>query len=132
MTESTVLSGLRQPQERALGQVAVTPGSIVVVRDEEWLVTHVDETKDGTLVTVQGMSELVRDITAQFSSIRIVSASTPRGKSAGLAVRPTWQLPEHSGPEDLEVHPMPVEVDGWSDGESPPDSGRATGSDHPR
>lgn len=46
----------------------MTPGSIVVVRDEEWLVTHVDETKDGTLVTVQGMSELVRDTTAQFSS----------------------------------------------------------------
>ncbi len=127
-----MIPGAGQATQDVLGQIAVTPGSIVVVRDEEWLVTHVDETKDGTLVTVQGMSELVCDTIAQFSSIRIVSASTTRGKSAGLAVRPACQLPERSGPGDLEVHPMPVEVDGWSDGKSPPDSGRATGSDHPR
>jgi len=46
----------------------VVAGSVVVVRDEEWLVTQVAQTQDGTLVTVQGLSELVRDTTAQFYS----------------------------------------------------------------
>ncbi|MDN4483207.1 DEAD/DEAH box helicase [Demequina lignilytica] len=44
----------------------VAPGSTVVVRDEEWLVTNVVETSDGPLVHVQGLSELVRGTTAQF------------------------------------------------------------------
>ncbi|MDO4888475.1 MAG: hypothetical protein Q3979_07230 [Actinomycetaceae bacterium] len=46
----------------------VAPGSVVRVRDEDWLVTRVANTSDGTLVTVQGLSELVRDTTAQFSA----------------------------------------------------------------
>ena len=46
----------------------VAPGSVVRVRDEDWLVTRVSMTSDGTLVTVQGLSELVRDATAQFSA----------------------------------------------------------------
>ena len=46
----------------------VAPGSVVQVRDEDWLVTQVSMTSDGTLVTVQGLSELVRDTTAQFSA----------------------------------------------------------------
>ncbi|ALD00798.1 helicase [Actinomyces sp. oral taxon 414] len=41
---------------------------MVRVRDEDWLVTQVSMTSDGTLVTVQGLSELVRDTTAQFSA----------------------------------------------------------------
>lgn len=46
----------------------VAPGSVVRVRDEDWLVTQVSSNADGTLVTVQGLSELVRDTTAQFSA----------------------------------------------------------------
>jgi len=46
----------------------VSPGSVVRVRDEDWLVTRVATTSDGTLITVQGLSELVRDTTAQFSA----------------------------------------------------------------
>ena len=46
----------------------VAPGSVVRVRDEDWLVTQVSTTSDGMLVTVQGLSELVRDTTAQFSA----------------------------------------------------------------
>ena len=41
---------------------------MVRVRDEDWLVTQVSTTFDGMLVTVQGLSELVRDTTAQFSA----------------------------------------------------------------
>ena len=33
----------------------VAPGSVVRVRDEDWLVTQVSMTSDGTLVTVQGL-----------------------------------------------------------------------------
>lgn len=46
----------------------VAPGSIVVVRDAEWLVTSTDMTRSGLLVRVQGLSELVRDTTATFYS----------------------------------------------------------------
>jgi superfamily II DNA or RNA helicase len=44
----------------------VAPGSVVVVRDEDWLVTGVEQTRDGMLLTVQGLSELARDTTATF------------------------------------------------------------------
>ena len=44
------------------------PGSIVIVRDEEWLVTSVEQATDGYFVNVVGLSELVRDTEATFSS----------------------------------------------------------------
>lgn len=46
----------------------VAPGSLVVARDEEWLVTGVSQTRDGTLITCQGLSELVAGSGAQFYS----------------------------------------------------------------
>jgi len=45
---------------------AIAPGSVVTVRDAEWLVTDTDITSDGLLIRVQGLSELVRDTTATF------------------------------------------------------------------
>ncbi|GIL33996.1 helicase-related protein [Phycicoccus sp. DTK01] len=50
----------------AVPPVEVAPGSVVRVRDEEWLVTAVKPTTDGQLLTVHGLSELVRDTTATF------------------------------------------------------------------
>ena len=44
----------------------IAPGSVVIVRDEEWLVTKVEPTSDGRLLSCQGLSELVRDTTASF------------------------------------------------------------------
>ena len=44
------------------------PGSTVVVRDEEWLVTHVEPATDGHFVHVVGLSELVRNTEAIFST----------------------------------------------------------------
>ena len=41
-------------------QVNVAPGSTVVVRDEEWLVTGVEPTNDGQLLRCQGLTELVQ------------------------------------------------------------------------
>ena len=53
-------------EHRDLMQVA--PGSIVVVRDEEWLVTSAEQGSDGWLLRVRGLSELVADTTAAFYS----------------------------------------------------------------
>jgi superfamily II DNA or RNA helicase len=39
---------------------------VVIVRDEEWLVTGVEHTTDGRLLRCHGLSELVRDTTASF------------------------------------------------------------------
>lgn len=44
----------------------VAPGVVVVIRDEQWLVTQVSTTSDGLLLTCQGLSELVQGTTAQF------------------------------------------------------------------
>ncbi|MFE5339967.1 helicase-related protein [Isoptericola sp. NPDC056578] len=44
------------------------PGSTVVIRDEEWLVTQVEPTTDGHFVHVVGLSGLVRDTEATFST----------------------------------------------------------------
>jgi superfamily II DNA or RNA helicase len=44
----------------------IVPGSVVIVRDEEWLVTKVEPTSDGRLLSCRGLSELVRDTTASF------------------------------------------------------------------
>lgn len=46
--------------------ITVAPGSVVQVCDEEWLVSTVEQTDDGQLVTVQGLSDLVRGTTATF------------------------------------------------------------------
>ncbi len=45
---------------------SLAPGSIVVVRDEEWSVTQTRQTDDGQLIDVQGLSELTRGTTASF------------------------------------------------------------------
>lgn len=52
------------PTTSAIGGFA--PGSVVVVRDEEWLVTATEQTGGGLLIHGQGLSELVRDTTASF------------------------------------------------------------------
>ncbi|EGE75875.1 hypothetical protein HMPREF9344_01061 [Cutibacterium acnes HL097PA1] len=46
--------------------ITVAAGSVVQVRDEEWLVSTVEQTDDGQLLTVQGLSDLVRGTTAKF------------------------------------------------------------------
>lgn len=56
----------------------VAPGSIVVVRDEEWLVTQIRQTDDGPLITVQGLGELVRDTTASlYTSLDSIEVLDP-------------------------------------------------------
>ena len=57
----------------------MAPGSIVVIRDEEWLVTKAEQGADGWLVYVRGLSELVSDTTAAFySSLDTIEVQDPR------------------------------------------------------
>ena len=83
------------------GRLNVAPGSVVVVRDMEWLVTAVESTGDGALVRAQGLSELVRDTTAAFyesldeitpldpASARIVGDHSPGYRRAKLWLEAT-------------------------------------------
>jgi ERCC4-related helicase len=59
-------------------ELNVAPGSIVVVRDEEWLVTSAEQGTDGWLVRVRGLSELVAETTAAFySSLDTIEVQDP-------------------------------------------------------
>lgn len=80
---------------------AVAPGSVVRVRDEDWLVTKVEQTKSGRLVHVYGLTELVRDTEAAFYSdlddiqvvdpkqARIVADDSPRYRRSRLFLETT-------------------------------------------
>jgi superfamily II DNA or RNA helicase len=79
------------------------PGSVVVVRDEEWLVTATEETAGGLLIHGQGLSELVRDTTASFydtlddiealdpAAAVVVADDSPRYRSARLWLESTYR-----------------------------------------
>lgn len=54
--------------ENVIADYPVAPGSTVRVRDEDWLVTSVEQTTDGYFVHALGLSELVRGTQATFSS----------------------------------------------------------------
>ena len=52
------------------------PGNVVVVRDEDWLITSVDESSDGPVLNAQGLSDLVRGQDAVFYPRWTGSSST--------------------------------------------------------
>ncbi|MFZ2528250.1 MAG: helicase-related protein [Rhodococcus sp. (in: high G+C Gram-positive bacteria)] len=57
----------------------VAPGSIVIVRDEDWLVTSAEQGSDGWLVKARGLTELVKDTSATFySSLDTIEVQDPR------------------------------------------------------
>lgn len=82
---------------------SIAPGSVVVIRDEEWLVTESEETADGLLVRVQGLGELVRDTTASFYSSLdridpldpadavVVADTSPKYRTARLWLESTFR-----------------------------------------
>lgn len=63
---SMVDAGTGAPAARA--DFSGAPGSVVLVRDQEWLVTAVEPRADGAFVHVAGLSELVRETSAVFST----------------------------------------------------------------
>ena len=92
------------------------PGSVVVVRDEEWLVQEAEETSDGLLVRVRGLGELVRDTTASFYSslddihpldpaeAGVVADASPRYRTARLWLESTIRkIPVPLGERDLTI-----------------------------
>ncbi|MDN6170357.1 MAG: DEAD/DEAH box helicase [Micrococcaceae bacterium] len=88
-----------RPTESA--EINLAPGSVIRVRDEDWLVTSTSSTTQGTLVWVQGLSELVRDTTASFYSdldtievvdprqARVTADGTPHYRRARLFLETT-------------------------------------------
>nr|WP_245627420.1 DEAD/DEAH box helicase [Kribbia dieselivorans] len=58
-----------QTRPNAASAEMPAPGTVLLVRDEEWLVTNSERSNDGHwFVDVQGLSELVRDTSATFST----------------------------------------------------------------
>lgn len=89
------------PSMESPGRLNIAPGSIVIVRDMEWLVTALEMTADGSLIRVQGLSELVRDTTAAFyesldriepldpAAARVISDDSPGFRRAKLWLEAT-------------------------------------------
>ena len=74
---------------------------MVIVRDEEWLVTRVEQTADGRLLHCQGLSELVRDTTASFyEGLDDIEPLDPRRRRSWRMARPGTGGPGSGG-----VHP---------------------------
>jgi superfamily II DNA or RNA helicase len=83
--------------------INVAPGSVVVVRDEEWVVQETEETADGLLIRVRGLGELVRDTTASFyasldaiapqepSDAKVVADTSPQYRTARLWLESTFR-----------------------------------------
>lgn len=59
----TAFGAISKPEQANLN---VAPGSLVTVRDADWIVNNVSQTRDGLLIEVTGLSELVRDTQAAF------------------------------------------------------------------
>ncbi|MFD1377630.1 helicase-related protein [Micrococcus antarcticus] len=94
-------------------ELNAAPGSVVRVRDEEWLVTATEPSLDGKLIRVQGLTELVRDTTATFYSAlddidvvdprtsTVVADDSPRYRKSRLFLEttlrktPTPQFDDH-------------------------------------
>jgi len=61
------------------------PGNVVEVRDEEWLITSIDESADGPVLNVQGLADLVRGQGAVvYPSLDRIKLNDPRD----ITVRP--------------------------------------------
>jgi superfamily II DNA or RNA helicase len=76
----------------AIRELNVAPGSVVHIRDEEWLVTSAEKSVDGTLVRVQGLSELVRDTTAAFySALDTIEVVDPRNSKVVADSSPNYR-----------------------------------------
>lgn len=76
---------------------------MVVIRDEDWLVQATEETADGLLVHVRGLTELVRDTTASFyasldriepldpADAKVVPDPSPKYRMARLWLESTYR-----------------------------------------
>lgn len=66
-------------------------GSVVEVRDEEWIVSSCERAGDGWKIRCVGSSELVREQPATFySSLDTIEALDPAEPSSSRTIRPTF------------------------------------------
>lgn len=93
----------------ALASDAVPPGSLVVVRDETWLVTSVENTSDGPLYTVRGVSEFVAGIEASFyGSLDDVAPVSPESTTLVADDSPHYRRTRLWLESTLRKTPVPV------------------------
>ncbi|MBB5832518.1 DEAD/DEAH box helicase [Brachybacterium aquaticum] len=88
----------------------ISPGSLVVVRDETWLVTSVEDTPDGPLYAVRGVSDFVKDTTASFyRSLDDISVLAPEDSTVVADTSPRYRRTRLWIESTLRKTPVPVD-----------------------
>jgi superfamily II DNA or RNA helicase len=91
----------------------ISPGSLVVVRDETWLVTAVEDTADGPLYSVRGVSDFVKDTTATFyASIDTIRVLAPEDSTVVADTSPRYRRARLWIESTLRKTPVPVDHPG--------------------
>ena len=75
---------------------AITPRSVVIVRDEEWLVTKMETADEVTLLSVQGLSEFVRS-SRVLSLIMVRRHESSKRRTICIGRRIQGEVPHDSG-----------------------------------
>ena len=89
---------------------AISPGSLVTVRDETWLVTSVEDTPDGPLYSVRGVSDFVKDTTASFyASLDTVTPQNPEDSTVVADTSPRYRRTRLWIESTLRKTPVPVD-----------------------
>lgn len=88
----------------------ISPGSLVVARDETWLVTSVEDTPDGPLYAVRGVSDFVKDTTASFyASLDEISVLAPEDAEVVADTSPRYRRTRLWIESTLRKTPVPVD-----------------------
>lgn len=88
----------------------ISPGSLVLVRDETWLVTSVEDTSDGPLYSVRGESDFVKDTTASFySTLDTIRALAPEDSTVVANTSPRYRHTRLWIEPTLRKNPVPID-----------------------
>lgn len=91
----------------------ISPGSLVKVRDETWLVTSVEDTSDGPLYSVRGVSEFVKDSMATFyEALDRVSVIAPEDSEIVADPSPRYRRSRLWIESILRKSPVPIDHPG--------------------
>src|SRR5699024_10052252 len=88
----------------------ISPGSLVTVRDETWLVTSVEDTPDGPLYAVRGVSDFVKDTTASFyAALDTITPQNPEDSTVVADTSPRYRRTRLWIESTLRKTPVPVD-----------------------
>ncbi|MGP5412087.1 DEAD/DEAH box helicase [Brachybacterium paraconglomeratum] len=88
----------------------ISPGSLVTVRDETWLVTSVEDTPDGPLYAVRGVSDFVKDTTASFyASLDTITPQNPEDSTVVADTSPRYRRTRLWIESTLRKTPVPID-----------------------